>query len=168
MTDTKREWWMPAPRRDFAPAASTVSRARVVPIAPRPAGARTVTDAAMAPSDDPAAGREHEDDIALLRAVARGDRRAFEALYYRHAPRLGRYVMRLLGRRDLVDEVIDDVMLVVWQNAGCAFWGSPPSSSRPPAAAPMLIPVRPPRRAESRPAGRPRPLRTRAAAVRPR
>ena len=60
---------------------------------------------------------EEPDDLALIRSVARKDREAFEALYYRYAPRLGRYAFKLLRRREAVDEVINDVMLVVWQGA---------------------------------------------------
>jgi RNA polymerase sigma-70 factor (ECF subfamily) len=60
---------------------------------------------------------EHAEDLALIRSIARRNREAFETLYYRYAPRLGRYAMRILKQRDAVDEVIDDVMLVVWQNA---------------------------------------------------
>jgi RNA polymerase sigma-70 factor (ECF subfamily) len=71
----------------------------------------------MPANPDAAAALERQEDVALLRAVARRDRAAFEALYYRYAPRLGRYAMRLLKRREAVDEVIDDVMLVVWQDA---------------------------------------------------
>jgi RNA polymerase sigma-70 factor (ECF subfamily) len=59
----------------------------------------------------------NEDDRTLIHSVARRDREAFEALYYRYAPRLGRYAFRLLKRREAVDEVINDVMLVVWQDA---------------------------------------------------
>jgi RNA polymerase sigma-70 factor, ECF subfamily len=60
---------------------------------------------------------EQVDDLALIRSIARRDRAAFEALYYRYAPRLGRYACKLLKRREAVDEVIDDVMLVVWRDA---------------------------------------------------
>jgi RNA polymerase sigma-70 factor (ECF subfamily) len=60
-----------------------------------------------------------EDDLALIRRITAKDRQAFETLYYRYSPRLGRYLMRLLEKRELVEEVINDVMLVVWQNAAC-------------------------------------------------
>lgn len=53
----------------------------------------------------------------LMRAVANKDRRAFETLYYTYTPRVGRYLLRLLKRREVVDEVLNDVMLVVWQSA---------------------------------------------------
>lgn len=55
--------------------------------------------------------------LRLIRAVAARDRRAFEALYVRLAPAIGRYVYRLLRRPELVDEVTNDVMLAVWQGA---------------------------------------------------
>jgi RNA polymerase sigma-70 factor (ECF subfamily) len=59
-----------------------------------------------------------EDELALIRATARGDRAAFRVLYERYAPRLGRYILRLIGRREAVGEVVNDVMLVAWQSAG--------------------------------------------------
>ena len=58
-----------------------------------------------------------EEAARLMRAVANKDRRAFETLYYTYSPRLGRYLLRLLKRREVVDEVLNDVMLVVWQSA---------------------------------------------------
>ena len=60
---------------------------------------------------------DQQHDLELIRAVARHDRRAFESLYYRHSPRLGRYLMRLLRQQEAVEEVVNDVMLVVWQSA---------------------------------------------------
>jgi RNA polymerase sigma-70 factor, ECF subfamily len=69
------------------------------------------------PSLRPAQTRDEDEDLRLIRAVAERDRRAFERLYYRLAPAIGRYVHRLLRRRDLVDEVVNDVMLAIWQGA---------------------------------------------------
>src|SRR5947199_1123365 len=60
---------------------------------------------------------DDQQDLKLIRAIAGRDRQAFEQLYYRHSPRLGRYLMRLLRQREAVEEVLNDVMLVVWQNA---------------------------------------------------
>lgn len=59
-----------------------------------------------------------DDDLRLIRAVAQRERRALETLYYRFAPRLGRYLSRLLRERELVEEVVNDVMLAVWESAG--------------------------------------------------
>jgi RNA polymerase sigma-70 factor (ECF subfamily) len=60
---------------------------------------------------------DQRQDVELIRAVAQRDRRAFEALYYRHAPRIGRYLMRLLRQPAEVEEALNDVMLVIWQSA---------------------------------------------------
>lgn len=69
------------------------------------------------PPDLEASERDQWQDVELIRAVAHGDRRAFEAIYYRHAPRIGRYLMRLLRQPAEVEEAVNDVMLVIWQNA---------------------------------------------------
>ena len=53
-----------------------------------------------------------------MRRVTARDRRAFEALYQRYAGRLHRYLTRLIGNPEVTEEVLDDVMLVVWQSAG--------------------------------------------------
>jgi RNA polymerase sigma factor (sigma-70 family) len=58
-----------------------------------------------------------EDDLILIRRVAAKDRQAFEILYHRYAQRLYRYLSKLISQRELIEEVLDDVMLVVWQNA---------------------------------------------------
>jgi DNA-directed RNA polymerase specialized sigma24 family protein len=58
-----------------------------------------------------------EDDLILIRRVAEKDRQAFEILYQRYALRLHRYLSKLIRQRALIEEVLDDVMLVVWQNA---------------------------------------------------
>ncbi len=57
------------------------------------------------------------DDLELMRAVARQDRQAFKTLYDRYAPRIGRYLMKLLKQPQRVDEAVNDTMLAVWQNA---------------------------------------------------
>jgi RNA polymerase sigma-70 factor (ECF subfamily) len=69
------------------------------------------------PSVAAVSSRDEQQDLELIRAVARRDRLAFERLYYRHSPRLGRYLMRLLRQREAVEEALNDVMVVVWQNA---------------------------------------------------
>jgi len=59
---------------------------------------------------------------ALLRRVVDRDRDAFRRLYHALRPALVRHLYRLLRRTDTVDEVLNDVMWVVWENAG-AFRG---------------------------------------------
>lgn len=56
-------------------------------------------------------------DLALLRRVGMHDRKAFSVLYTRFYRRLHRFLGRLLGRDDQVGELINDVMLTVWQKA---------------------------------------------------
>lgn len=63
------------------------------------------------------AATPEDDDPELIRRVAAKDRHAFEALYQRHAPRVQRYLCRHLSRPDVIEEVLDDVMLVVWESA---------------------------------------------------
>ena len=58
-----------------------------------------------------------DDDPELIRRVAAKDRRAFETLYQRYVQRLHRYLSRQIQSPELTEEVLDDVMLVVWQSA---------------------------------------------------
>jgi len=58
-------------------------------------------------------------DSIMMSQIAAGDVEAFEGLYQRYAARLAGYLVRHLVSPDLVDEVINDVMLVVWQRAAC-------------------------------------------------
>lgn len=57
-------------------------------------------------------------DLEWLRRVASGDRAAFERLYLQHHGRLARFLARHTARRDLVDEIVNETMWVVWQSAG--------------------------------------------------
>jgi RNA polymerase sigma-70 factor, ECF subfamily len=64
--------------------------------------------------------REGNDDTewALIRRVGAGDRRAFETLYQQYYHQLFRFIYRITRRLDPVEEIINDVMFVVWQKAG--------------------------------------------------
>jgi RNA polymerase sigma-70 factor (ECF subfamily) len=53
----------------------------------------------------------------LVRQIAAKDRRAFEALYRAYYRRLMRFLFRITRRADLVEEILNDAMLVVWQKA---------------------------------------------------
>jgi RNA polymerase sigma factor (sigma-70 family) len=57
-------------------------------------------------------------DFTLIRRVAAQDRQAFEVLYHRYARRLDGYLSKFLRQPESVEEVLDDIMFVVWQNAG--------------------------------------------------
>lgn len=52
-----------------------------------------------------------------MRLVVARDRAGFEVLYRMYFPRLVRFIRQITRRPHLVDEILDDVMLVVWQRA---------------------------------------------------
>jgi len=56
-------------------------------------------------------------DALLVGQVASGDGSAFDALYRTFYPRLRRFIERMTRRPQLVDEILDDTMLVVWRKA---------------------------------------------------
>ncbi len=56
-------------------------------------------------------------DLERLRRVRVKDKAAFEQLYMDYYQRLFRFLFRLVHRVDMVEEVINDVMFVVWCKA---------------------------------------------------
>jgi len=64
--------------------------------------------------------RQAEDaaEKIVLKAIAEGDRTAFDDLYRGYYPRLTDFLGRLMPQhREVVDEVINDTMYVVWTKA---------------------------------------------------
>lgn len=59
-----------------------------------------------------------DSQILLMKAIAAGDKRAFEATYHRYSPYLFAIALRMLRRRDWAEEVLHDSFLTVWQRAG--------------------------------------------------
>ncbi len=55
---------------------------------------------------------------AALEACARGDRAALRALYEAEAPRLIAVTRRILRRRDLAEEAVQETFVAVWRKAG--------------------------------------------------
>jgi RNA polymerase sigma-70 factor (ECF subfamily) len=55
-----------------------------------------------------------ESDLELLAKVRGGDRSAFERLYRLYHPRLTRFLQNLIRRPTLVEEVLNDTMMVLW------------------------------------------------------
>jgi RNA polymerase sigma factor (sigma-70 family) len=66
------------------------------------------------PRTRPAPGEEGE----LIARISKGDLPAFERLYRMYQPRLTRFLSNLVQRPQLVEEVLDDTMMVVWETAG--------------------------------------------------
>jgi len=58
------------------------------------------------------------DERGLLERIKTHDVDAFERLYRVYQPRLTRFLSNLLRRPHLIEEVLDDTMMVVWQTAG--------------------------------------------------
>jgi RNA polymerase sigma-70 factor, ECF subfamily len=56
-------------------------------------------------------------ETALVARVAAGDEDAFAELYRAYRRRLARFLGRFLKAPDAIDELINDVMFVVWQDA---------------------------------------------------
>ena len=74
----------------------------------------------LAPASSSAEANPHatllpETERALLGRVACQDPHAFALLYARYAAPVRRYLRRCLGHADLVDDVLQEVMLVLWQ-----------------------------------------------------
>ncbi|MFI4969081.1 MAG: RNA polymerase sigma factor [Lysobacterales bacterium] len=61
---------------------------------------------------------ERERDVGWIHAVARGDRVAFEHLYLHYHGRLARFLANRTRHRDLIDEIINETLWVVWRSAG--------------------------------------------------
>lgn len=55
--------------------------------------------------------------MGLISRVSGGDREAFEELYRHYRVRLERFLGNLVRHPQLVEEVLDDTLLVVWQRA---------------------------------------------------
>ena len=68
------------------------------------------------------------EESGLLDRVSAKDVHAFEELYRIYQPRLSRFLINLVQRRQLVEEVLDDTMMAVWQTAGSFRGASKPST----------------------------------------
>ena len=56
-------------------------------------------------------------DADLIARLCNADELALEQLYHNYYPRLYRFVARITRREGLIDEIINDVMYVVWEKA---------------------------------------------------
>jgi RNA polymerase sigma-70 factor (ECF subfamily) len=53
-------------------------------------------------------------DARLIARIASGELRAFEELYRLYHPRLTRFLSGMVSRPQLIEEVLDDTLLLVW------------------------------------------------------
>jgi RNA polymerase sigma-70 factor, ECF subfamily len=64
------------------------------------------------------------DEPALVRAIAAGQRAAFETLYARYEPRVFRYILTFIRDRHVAEELVVDTLFAVWRSAGKFAGGS--------------------------------------------
>ncbi|MFV2060150.1 MAG: RNA polymerase sigma factor [Gammaproteobacteria bacterium] len=57
-------------------------------------------------------------EIVLLKKIVSHDRDAFHTVFSNYYPRLQRFISRLTKNNELIEEIINDVMFVIWQKAG--------------------------------------------------
>jgi len=57
-------------------------------------------------------------DRDLVHRIAGQDRAAFQALYARHQTRAFRFILRLIRNEAVAEELVNDVFLDVWRQAG--------------------------------------------------
>jgi RNA polymerase sigma-70 factor (ECF subfamily) len=72
----------------------------------------------MATKTDKLSGSSNATDLSVLRRVADKDRRAFAELFENYHPRLFRFLFRLTRSHGVAEEITNDVLLTLWQDAG--------------------------------------------------
>ena len=70
------------------------------------------------PQARPIASPKAPTDMALLARMAEGDRLAMQVFYARHNVRVFRFVLRIVSDHSLAEDVISEVFLDVWRQAG--------------------------------------------------
>jgi RNA polymerase sigma-70 factor, ECF subfamily len=60
---------------------------------------------------------DYDPDAPLIRSIANGDMRALNELYARHGANILSYLSSFLNDRQLAEEVLQDVMMAVWNHA---------------------------------------------------
>ena len=81
------------------------------------------------PSPSPTArAAQAGEETDLLRRIAAQDRAAFESIYGLYYRRLFAYILKVTRRAEMVEEVLNDVMLVIWRKAASFDGRSRPST----------------------------------------
>jgi RNA polymerase sigma-70 factor, ECF subfamily len=65
-------------------------------------------------------GRQTSDtsDVALIRSIAAGDKHAMQILFARHNVRVFRFLARFVGDKSAAEDLVSEVFLDVWRQAG--------------------------------------------------
>ena len=57
-------------------------------------------------------------DLALLRSISAGDKHAMQTLFARHNVRVFRFLLRFVADRSAAEDLVSEVFLDVWRQAG--------------------------------------------------
>jgi RNA polymerase sigma-70 factor (ECF subfamily) len=57
-------------------------------------------------------------DEALIASIAAGDKRAMQMLFGRHNVKVYRFILRMVGREATAEDLVNEVFLDVWRQAG--------------------------------------------------
>jgi len=57
-------------------------------------------------------------DAALIESIAANDKRALQTLFARHNVRVFRFILRLIGDKSAAEDLVSEVFLDVWRQAG--------------------------------------------------
>lgn len=64
------------------------------------------------------AARTETPDSTLLEAIVTGDGRAMHVLFARHSARVYRFILRLTRRESLAEDLLNEVFIEAWRQAG--------------------------------------------------
>lgn len=78
----------------------------------------------MTNQTDKKSSPKNEEELVLLNQIAAGDKSALTRLYLMYHARLFKFVYRLTRSYAIADELVNDIMLVVWRKAGSFRGGS--------------------------------------------
>jgi len=59
----------------------------------------------------------NDSDFVLLKLICSGDHAAFQTLYERHGLVILNYLIQLIGNRQQAEDILQEVMLIVWEKA---------------------------------------------------
>jgi RNA polymerase sigma factor (sigma-70 family) len=72
----------------------------------------------------PASRGSNAEELLLLERIRAGDDGAFQRLYRLYHPRLTNFLLKMVRRPQLVEEVLNDTLMVVWQRPDSFHGGS--------------------------------------------
>ena len=89
----------------------------VIELSPRPSLNLSATSSNK-PMSRPLAATQSTSDELLIERIAKGDRLAMQVLFARHHVRVYRFVLRLVRDESVAEDLISEVFLDVWRQAG--------------------------------------------------